>query len=36
MLSFVAQVVSDPQMKAYIEDPKVNAADLEAKLFKGL
>ena len=34
MLSFVAQVVSDPQMKAYIEDPKVNAADLEAKLIK--
>jgi len=32
MLNFAAAVVSDPQMNAYIEDPKVNAADLEATL----
>lgn len=34
MLGFLKQVVSDPQMKTYIENPKVNAADLEATLMK--
>ena len=29
MLNFVAQVVANEQMKAYIDDPKVNAADIE-------
>lgn len=34
MLGFAAAVVNDAQMKAYIEDPKVNANDLEATLLK--
>jgi F-type H+-transporting ATPase subunit delta len=34
MLGFAAAVVNDAQMKAYIEDPKVNAEDLEATLLK--
>ena len=34
MLGFATAVVNDPQMNAYIQDPKVVSSDLEASFLK--